>query len=139
MQPLLGVAAKCGAPAAILSVALAAPALAISNPIIVNIRPVGTAGARGTVSFFQLGSGIIVNVMLHRDRKGTQSVGIHRGTCASYRPRADWVVVGVSGQTQETRVPNLRLSQLLGHVVVIHRTRDRSSAVIGCAAIRNAP
>lgn len=128
--------------AAIASVALvvtpSAPVLAVVNPIVAQIHPVGANGARGRVSFFQLGNDVVVNVVLQHGRKGTQSVGIHEGTCARYRPRANWVVVGVEGSTQSTRVPHLKLKQLLGHALVIHKTRDRSSAAIGCADIRDA-
>lgn len=115
----------------------AVPALAIHNPIVVDVRPTVPNGARGHVTFFQLGPNVDVTVILGRDRKGTQSVGIHKGTCAKYDPRPDWVVVGVSGTTQETRLPNISLSRLLGHALVIHRTKSRSSAAIGCANIRD--
>lgn len=120
---------------AALVVAFAAPALAMHNPIVVNIRPTVANGARGHATFFQIGQDVDVAVILGRDRKGTQSVGIHRGTCAKYDPRPDWVVVGVAGTTQDTRLPNVRLSRLLRHALVVHRTKNRSSLAIGCATI----
>jgi hypothetical protein len=55
-----------------------APALAIVNPIIVNIRPIIRNGPSGRVSFFQLGSDVVVNVTLDRERAGTQSADIRR-------------------------------------------------------------
>jgi hypothetical protein len=117
--------------------ATAVPALAIHNPIVVDVRPTAPNGARGHVTFFQVGSNVDVTVILGRDRKGTQSVGIHKGTCTKYDPRPDWVVVGVSGTTQDTRLPNMSLPRLLGHALVIHRTKSRSSPAIGCANIRD--
>lgn len=111
------------------------PALAIHNPIVANIRPTVPGGARGHATFFQLGADIDVTVILGRDRKGTQSVGIHKGTCAKYASQPDWVVVGVAGTTQQTRLPNVRLNRLLRHVLIVHRTKVRSSPAIGCAAI----
>lgn len=117
--------------------AAAAPALALHNPLVAVISPVGAHGAHGRATFFQLGNDVLVTVILRTDRPGTQSVGIHRGTCARFEPRPDWVVVGVGGTTQETRLPRFRLNRLLGHVLVVHARRDRSSPVIGCAAIRD--
>ncbi len=115
----------------------AVPALAIHNPIVATIRPVGSNGAHGRATFFQLGRDVDVTVILGRDRKGTQSVGIHKGTCARYDDRPEWVVVGVAGTTQDTRLSNISLSRLLGYVLVIHKTRSRSSPTIGCAPIRD--
>jgi hypothetical protein len=114
-----------------------APALAIVNPIIVNIRPIIPNGPSGRVSFFQLGSDVVVNVTLDRERTGTQSAEIRRGSCTSLAPQAQWNVVGVSGAQQTTRLPNVELNQLLGHAFVVNATQDRSSPVIGCADIRD--
>jgi hypothetical protein len=115
-----------------------APALAIVNPIIVNIRPIIRNGPSGRVSFFQLGSDVVVNVTLDRERAGTQSADIRRGSCASLAPQAQWNVVGVTGTQQTTRLPNVELNQLIGHAFVVNATQDRSSPVIGCADIRDA-
>jgi hypothetical protein len=117
--------------------ATSAPALAIHNPIVVDVRPTVPNGARGHATFFQVGPNVDVTVILGRDRKGTQSVGIHKGTCAKYDPRPDWVVVGVASTTQDTRLPNLSLPRLLNHALVVHRTKSRSSPAIGCADIRD--
>jgi hypothetical protein len=114
-----------------------APALAIVNPIIVNIRSIIPNGPSGRVSFFQLGSDVVVNVTLDRERTGTQSAEIRRGSCTSLAPQAQWNVVGVSGAQQTTRLPNVELNQLLGHAFVVNATQDRSSPVIGCADIRD--
>jgi hypothetical protein len=54
-----------------------------------------------------------------------------------YAPRPDWVVVGVAGTTQQTRFSNFTLERLLGHVLVVHATKNRSSPAIGCATIRD--
>jgi hypothetical protein len=115
-----------------------APALAIVNPIIVNIRSIIRNGPSGRVSFFQLGSDVVVNVTLDRERAGTQSADIRRGSCASLAPQAQWNVVGVTGTQQTTRLPNVELNQLIGHAFVVNATQDRSSPVIGCADIRDA-
>jgi hypothetical protein len=118
--------------------AVAAPAGAIVNPIVVDIRPKVAGGPHGRVSFFQLGSDVVVNVTLNRDQGKTQSAGIRRGSCANYAPQAQWNVVGVTGASQTTRLPNVALNQLLGHAFVVNATQDSSSPVIGCADIRDA-
>jgi len=117
--------------------AVPAPALALVNPIIVNIRPISPNGPRGRVSFFQLGSDVVVNVTLDREIAGTQSAGIRRGSCATLAPQTQWNVVSVSGTQQTTRLPNVELNQLLGHAFVVNATESRSSPVIGCADIRD--
>jgi hypothetical protein len=118
--------------------AVPTPALAVANPIIVNIQPIIPNGPRGRVSFFQLGSDVVVNVTLDRERAGTQSAGIRRGSCANLAPQAQWNLVDVSGTQQTTRLPNVELNQLLGHAFVVNATQDRSSPIIGCADIRDA-
>jgi hypothetical protein len=120
-----------------LMAAVTAPALAVVNPIIVNIRPITPNGPRGRVSFFQLGGDVVVNVTLDRERAGTQSAGIRRGSCANLAPQPQWNLVDVSGTQQTTRLPNVGLNQLLGHAFVVNATQDRSSPVIGCADIRD--
>jgi hypothetical protein len=120
-----------------LMAAVSAPALAVVNPIIVNIRPIIPNGPRGRVSFFQLGGDVVVNVTLDRERAGTQSAGIRRGSCANLAPQAQWNLVDVSGAQQTTRLPNVELNQLLGHAFVVNATPDRSSPIIGCADIRD--
>jgi hypothetical protein len=117
--------------------AVPAPALAVVNPIIVNIQPIIPNGPRGRVSFFQLGSDVVVNVTLDHERAGTQSAGIRRGSCANLAPQAQWNVVDVSGTQQTTRLPKVELNQLLGHAFVVNATQDHSSPVIGCADIRD--
>ena len=126
-----------GAMAIAMFSAAGAPALAIHNPIVLTIHPVGRDGAHGHVTLFQLGRNVDVSVILGRDRKGTQSVGIDKGTCAKYDPRPEWVVVGVAGTTQDTRLSNLPLRRLLGYAVVIHKAKSRSSPAIGCAQIED--
>jgi hypothetical protein len=117
--------------------AVPVPALAVVNPIIVNIQPLAANGPRGRVSFFQLGSDVVVNVTLDREQAGTKSAEIRRGSCANLAPQIQWNVVGVSGTQQTTRLPNVALNQLLGHAFVVNATQDRSSPVIGCADIRD--
>lgn len=117
--------------------AVAAPALAVVNPIIVNLQPITPNGPRGKVSFFQLGSDVVVNVTLDRGLGGSQSADIRRGTCAKLAPQAQWNVVDVSGSQQTTRLPNVELNQLLGHAFVVNATENRSSRIIGCADIRD--
>jgi hypothetical protein len=110
--------------------------IAVANPIVVNIQPTGSNGPRGRVSFFQLGSDVVVNVTLDHDVAGTQSAGIRRGSCANLTNQLQWNVVDVSGAQQTTRLPNVELNELLGHAFVINRTQDRTSPVIACADIR---
>src|SRR5580658_369815 len=114
------------------------PALAVVNPIIVDVRPIARNGPIGRVSFFQLGGGVVVNVTLDSGRGGAEAAGIRRGTCASLAPQAQWYVVDVSGTQQTTRLPNVELNQLLGHAFVVNATQDRSSPIIGCADIHDA-
>jgi hypothetical protein len=117
--------------------AVPVPAIAVVNPIIVNIQPIAPNGPRGKVSFFQLGSDVVVNVTLDHEQSGTQSAGIRRGSCKSLAPQAQWNVVSVSGSQQTTRLPNVELNQLLGHAFVVNATQNQSSPVIGCADIRD--
>jgi hypothetical protein len=117
--------------------AVAAPALAVVNPIIANLQPITPNGPRGKVSFFQLGSDVVVNVTLDHGLGGSQSADIRRGTCAKLAPQVQWNVVDVSGSQQTTRLPHVALNQLLGHALVVNATENRSSRIIGCADIRD--
>src|ERR1700721_1458653 len=101
-----------------LMAAVPAPSLAVVNPIIAKIQPIAPNGPRGRVSFFQLGSDVVVNVTLDRGLGGSQSADIRRGTCAKLAPQAQWNVVDVSGSQPTTRVPPVELNELLRHAFV---------------------
>jgi hypothetical protein len=42
----------------------------------------------------------------------------------------------VNGTTQQTRLTNVKLQQLVGSIVVVHKTKDMSSPVIACGPIK---
>ncbi|GAC1544655.1 MAG: hypothetical protein NVS2B17_26020 [Candidatus Velthaea sp.] len=52
------------AAAAALLIACATPARAVNNPTIVNIKPWISGVPQGSVSFFQTGNDVVVNVSL---------------------------------------------------------------------------
>ena len=115
---------------------LATPALAIENPLVAPINPIGQGGARGNVTFFQLGSNVNVAVSLASGIAGEASVDLRKGTCKSYAPNSRWPLGSFGGSSQETRLPNTKLQSLVGEVLLVHKTQDVASPAIGCAEIR---
>jgi hypothetical protein len=117
--------------AALATLATAAPALAIVNPLVAQIVPLGGSSVRGNATFFQLGSNIEVGLNL----TGNATAGaadIRKGTCKSYAGSAT-MPLGVS---QDTRLSNLKLEQLNGNVLLIHKTSSVTSPAVGCAEIK---
>lgn len=110
-------------------------ALALDNPLVAHLKPVGSAGIAGTVTFFKLGNDVNVGVQLSKDLGGSQAADIRKGTCSSYAGGAHWPLVPVEGTTQDTRLSGVGLAQLVGNVILVHKTKDDNSPVISCAPI----
>ncbi|MDB5092688.1 MAG: hypothetical protein JWO85_789 [Candidatus Eremiobacteraeota bacterium] len=122
--------------AAFCAIILATPALAIENPLVATIKPVGQGGTRGNVTFFQMGSNVNVGVSLESAVAGEASLDLRTGTCKTYAQNSRWPLGSFGGRTQETRLPNTKLESLVGEVLLVHKTQDVGSPVIGCAEIR---
>lgn len=122
--------------AAALGLSLAAPALALDNPLVADINPVGAGGAHGKATFFQLSGNVDVGVILDNDRSGTQGVDIRKGSCKSYAESPGAPLVAVSGSDQQTKLSGAKLESLVGSVLLVHKAQDTASPVIGCAEIR---
>jgi hypothetical protein len=122
--------------AAFCAVIFAAPAMAIENPLVASIKPVGQGGTRGNVTFFQMGTNVNVAVTLDKGIAGEGSVDLRKGTCNSYAPNSKWPLGSFGGSSQETRLPNTKLETLVGEVLLVHKTQDVASPAIGCAEIR---
>jgi hypothetical protein len=112
------------------------PALAIENPIAATIAPVGSNGATGNVTFFQMGSSINIAVSLDKDTHGTQALDLRKGTCKAYSPSAGWPLGTFNGTSQETKLPNTTLEKLVGNVLLIHQSENVASPPVGCAEIK---
>jgi hypothetical protein len=122
--------------AAFCAVLLVTPALAIENPLVATIKPVGQGGTRGNVTFFQMGSNVNVAVSLESAIAGEASLDLRTGTCKSFAQNSKWPLGSFGGSSQETRLPNTKLESLVGEVLLVHKTQDVASPVIGCAEIR---
>ena len=94
------------------------------------------AAARGNVTFFQMGSNVNVAVSLESGIAGEASLDLRTGTCKAYAQHSKWPLGSFGGSTQETRLPNTKLENLVGEVLLVHKTHDVGSPVIGCAEIR---
>jgi len=117
---------------ALAALAFGMPALAVDNPLVVEVQPVGADGVHGNATLFQLGDHVDVAVNLDGNESGSQAVDVRRGSCKSYAEGAKWPL----GSSQETRLPNIKLESLLGNVLLIHKTAEQSSPVVGCAQIK---
>jgi hypothetical protein len=121
--------------AALAALTLGTPALALENPLVADISPIGAGGAHGKVTLFQLGHDVNVDVILASDRSGSQGLDIRKGTCKSYAETARWPLNPVSGTDQPTRL-NAKLEEFVGNALLVHKTADTSSPVVGCADLR---
>ena len=118
--------------AALAALALGAPALAVSNPLVAKISPVGGASLRGNVTFFQLGNSVQVGLNVTGANANASAVDVRQGTCKSYASTAKWPL----GASQDTRLPNTKLADLVGDVLIVHKTAEQNSPAIGCAEIK---
>ena len=117
--------------AALAALGTSAPALAVANPLVAQVVPLGGSNVRGNVTFFQLGSNVNVGLNL-TGNSGTQAVDIRKGTCKAYADSSTMPL----GIAQDTRLSNTTLSQLNGDVLLIHKTAQVTSAPVGCAEIK---
>jgi hypothetical protein len=122
--------------AAVGALGLATPALALDNPVVADISPVGAGGAHGKATFFQIAGNVNVGVILDSDRSGAQGVDIRKGSCKSYAETPGATLVAVSGSDQQTKLSGAKLESLVGSVLLVHKAQETTSPVIGCAAIR---
>jgi hypothetical protein len=107
------------------------PALALVNPLVAQIVPLGGSSVRGNVTFFQLGPNVNVGLNL-TGNSGTEAVDIRKGTCKNYAASSTMPL----GIAQDTRLSNTQLEQLNGDVLLIHKTAQLTSPPIGCAEIK---
>jgi hypothetical protein len=110
-------------------------ALALQNPIVSQLHPVGNSRVTGNVTFMQLGADVNVGVDLEKDVTNA-AVDVRRGSCSSYASNAKFPLVSVNGTTQSTRLGHVSLQQLVGNVIVIHKTRADNSPVVACGEIK---
>ncbi len=117
------------AAAAATILATATAALALSNPLVAQIRPVGAAGVRGNVTLFQMGSNVNLGVNLTSGTAGI--IDLRKGSCASYDAKARPLI-----DAQQVDLPAMKLPDLIGSVVLLHKGSDVGSPVVGCAEVK---
>lgn len=110
---------------------LGGPALALGNPIVADVVPLNGAAVHGNVTLFQLGDNVNVGLNLSGNDAADVAADIRKGTCKAYAASARWPL----GDASETRLPNTHLSELVGSVVIIHKSQAESSAPVACAQI----
>lgn len=108
------------------------PALAVSNPLVAPIMPLGGSNVRGNATFFQLGKNINVGLNL-ATTSGTGAIDIRKGSCKSYAATPSMPL----GTGQDTQLSNTSLEQLNGSVLLIHKTAQQTSPAVACAEIRS--
>jgi hypothetical protein len=117
---------------AVAALAFGMPALALENPLVIDVQPVGSDGVHGNATLFQLGDKVDLAVNLDGNQSGSQAIDIRKGSCKSYAGSAKWPL----GTSQETLLPNTKIESLLGNVLLIHKSAEQSSPVVGCADIK---
>lgn len=116
---------------ALATLGMTVPALAVVNPVVAQIVPLGGSGVRGNATFFQLGSSVNVGLNF-TGSAASGAADIRKGTCTSYAASTT-MPLGVS---QDTRLSNVKLEQLNGNVLLIHKTSSVTSEPIACAEIK---
>jgi hypothetical protein len=128
---------RIGTAAAVAALTLSATcasALALENPIVAQLHPVGNSGVRGNVTFMQLSGDVNVGVDLEKDVTNA-AADIASGTCSA--PASErYPLVPVNGESQMTRFSNASLQQFVGKIVVIHKTSSSRSPIVACGEIK---
>ena len=119
---------------ALACVASTSAAFALSNPLVAQLAATGGSRLTGNVTFMQLGGNVDVGVDLNRDVTNA-AVDVRSGSCANPAKALRYPLVAVNGTTQETRL-GVSLQQLVGNIVVVHKTSSTSSPVVACGAIK---
>jgi hypothetical protein len=114
--------------------ATCASALAIENPVVTQLHPIGKSGVTGNVTFMQLGSDVNVGVDLDKDVSNA-AVDVRSGSCSSPADER-YPLTAVNGETQQTRFPKKTLADFVGKVVVIHKTSSTNSPPVACGEIK---
>lgn len=110
-------------------------ALALQNPVVSHLQPVGNSHVTGNVTFMQLGNAVNVGVDLDKDVTNA-AADVRTGSCRSYQSNAKFPLVAVNGTSQQTHLGKVSLQQLVGNVIVIHKTSADSSPVVACGEIK---
>lgn len=111
-------------------------AFALTNPLVAQINAIGPNGAHGNATFFQLAESVNVGINLSSDPSGRQALDLRKGTCKSYAGSTRWPLGSFDGTSDQRRLPNTKLESILGNVLLIHKTPNDASPVIGCAEIK---
>lgn len=111
-------------------------ALALSNPLVAKINAIGPNGAHGNATFFQLAQSVNLGINLDSNPSGSQALDLRKGTCKSYAGTAAWPLGNFDGASDQRRLPNTKLNSIVGSVLLIHKTANDASPVIGCAEIK---
>jgi len=108
------------------------PAWAVSNPLVVQILPLGGSSVRGNATFFQLGKNVSVGLNL-ASSSDAGALDIRKGSCKSYAATTTMPL----GNGQDTQLSNTTLTQLNGNVLLIHKTTQVGSPPVACAEIKS--
>jgi len=122
--------------AALAVAATSSAALALSNPLVAQINAIGPNGAHGNVTFFQIEQSVNVGINLTSDPSGSQALDLRKGTCKSYAGTARWPLGSFDGASDQRKLPNTKLASIVGNVLLIHKSPDDASPVIGCAEVK---
>jgi hypothetical protein len=87
---------------------------------------------RGNATFFQLGSSVNVGLNLTGGGAASGAIDIRKGSCTSYAASTTMPL----GASQDTKLSNMKLEQLTGDVLLIHKTASVTSPPVACAEIK---
>jgi hypothetical protein len=120
-----------------LSAAMSAPALALSNPLVVDLRAANGPQTEASATIFGSGSSVLVNVRGQGNLPKTAAVTLNDGDCA----KPGEVAFALSGIADNQSLT--QLAHPLADVaekaksLVIHQTSSETSPAFACGKLTN--
>jgi hypothetical protein len=113
----------------------AAPAFALSNPLVVNIRVAKTAVSEASATIFGSGKSVLVDITGNRAIPNGSAITLNRGACA--HPGA--IAFALAASSGDESLTKLRHSLVdvaaRARSLVIHRTASELSPVLACGPL----
>lgn len=122
--------------ALILTGTLTSPALALENPVVVDVRGASTAAASASGTIFQHGSSVLVNVTAKQGIPKNAAVTLNDGRCA--KPGGVAFALTPFEDDQSMTTLSHSLADIAGKAksMVVHRTASETSPAVACGELK---
>ena len=119
----------------LLTAVSASPALALDNPLVVNLHPAKGAGQAGSATIFGSGSSVLVNVTAQGNLPKAAAITLNDGPCSKPGDIA-FALSALSDNASLTKLSH-PLADIAGKAksLVIHQNANQESPAAACGQV----